>query len=477
MSNISLGQYLHDSPKLNNEKPVNEVLLTLIAASVLAYTCQPLLNTEFMKSIGGGLGMMFGGIGSMFGFGKNKDKEKDGKDDKDKEKSNKSKSKEKDSDDDDAKKTNDMMQNMFAFCQKHIDKEKDENKKKSLSAMLDTYRASTVDDDGNPVPLDKMAERFEQVTGKKPEDWAKENDIEMPSKGDIEKINKAANDEIGKMSPEERKKVADEGRAKAKASCAEIKKHREEIDVMQKELDDLKKKVKETDDPDKRKDLNQQIEDQSKKVTTAMKETPGVYSQNDIETVESSTETTDEKPENKPEETPEGDGANKDGNQGENSNNDPKPEEKPKNKKKEPKKDDSDKDTNAKKAARLKQVEDKWTKASEEAEELEKKIKDASGEEKEKLEKELDKKKKLIANLEQAQKKLDDNSEKEYKIHHDGKEDTLIKRAKKRGEGSVWCYKSDPDTTVSADQAREMLKKNGIKEKLSLTEWLEIFCD
>ena len=57
-----MGQYLKDSPKINNvgknEEPVNEVLLTLIAASVLAYTCQPLLNTEFMKSIGGGLGMI-----------------------------------------------------------------------------------------------------------------------------------------------------------------------------------------------------------------------------------------------------------------------------------------------------------------------------------------------------------------------------------------------------------------------------------
>ena len=125
-------------------------------------------------------------------------------------------------------------------AQKHIDKEKDENKKKSLTGMLDVYRAASVDDDGNPVPLDKMAERFEQITGQKPEDWAKENGIETPSKEEIEKINKAANDEIGKLSPEERKKVADEGRTKAKSTCAEIKKKREEIEAEQKELDEPK---------------------------------------------------------------------------------------------------------------------------------------------------------------------------------------------------------------------------------------------
>ena len=261
MSNISLGQYLKDSPKINNvgnnEEPVNEVLLTLIAASVLAYTCQPLLNTDFMKSIGGGIGMMFGGIGSMFGLGRkkdDKDSEKDyrnsKKDDWDDEKDDWDDEKDDEVDgntskldkDSETKKANDMMQNMFAFCQKHIDKEKDENKKKSLTGMLDAYRAASVDDDGNPVPLDKMAERFEQITGQKPEDWAKENGIETPSKEEIEKINKVANDEIGKMSPEERKKVADEGRTKAKSTCAEIKKKREEIEKAKKDPTDAKSK-------------------------------------------------------------------------------------------------------------------------------------------------------------------------------------------------------------------------------------------
>ena len=293
MSNISLGQYLKDSPKINNvgknEEPINEVLLTLVAASVLAYTCKPLLETDFMKSIGGGIGMMFGGIGSMFGLGRKKD-DKDSKKydrdskkyerdsekydrdsekyDRDSKKYDRDSKKNKDNKNDgrdgntskldkdsETKKANDMMQNLFGFCQKHIDREKDKNKKKSLTGMLDVYRAASVDDDGNPVPLDKMAERFEQITGQKPEDWAKENGIETPSKEEIEKINKAANDEIGKMSPEERKKVADEGRTKAKSTCAEIKKKREEIEADQKELDELKRKAGASKDPKEQKTI------------------------------------------------------------------------------------------------------------------------------------------------------------------------------------------------------------------------------
>ena len=134
MSNISLGQYLKDSPKINNvgknEEPINEVLLTLVAASVLAYTCKPLLETDFMKSIGGGIGMMFGGIGSMFGLGRNKDDKDSEKDYRDSKKGDKDSKKNKgnknDSDeegdgntskpdkDSETKNANNMMQNMFA---------------------------------------------------------------------------------------------------------------------------------------------------------------------------------------------------------------------------------------------------------------------------------------------------------------------------------------------------------------------------
>lgn len=418
MSNVSLGQYLNDSPKLNNEKPVNEVLLTLIAASVLAYTCQPLLNTDFMKSIGSGIGMMFGGIGSMFGFGRNKDDKDSEKDYRNSEKYYRNSEKDDEGDgntskldkDSETKNANDMMQNMFAFCQKHIDKEKDENKKKSLTGMLDVYRAASVDDDGNPVPLDKMAERFEQVTGQKPEDWAKENGIETPSKEEIEKINKAANDEIGKLSPEERKKVADEGRTMAKSTCDEIKKNRKEIEAEQKELDELKQKAEASKDPKEQKLLWNQVKEKSNNLTDKMKGVAGgIFGSKAI----SAAQETAEQASNNAEKS------------GDNSNND-----------------SGGRDNDIEKAK----------KSSEDA--------DAKSKQ---------------ADTEKESKKAED-AEKEtktYELTHDGKPDKLIKRKKLKGEGHVWCWASDKKTTVAPDQAREMLKKANIKEGLSLSDWLK----
>ena len=81
MSNISLGQYLKDSPKLNNTEPVNEFLATAIAGSMLAFAIKPLLETDFFKTMGAGIGGMFAGIGSLFGFLAKKN-DKDSKEDK-----------------------------------------------------------------------------------------------------------------------------------------------------------------------------------------------------------------------------------------------------------------------------------------------------------------------------------------------------------------------------------------------------------
>lgn len=137
--------------------------------------------------------------------------------------------------------------------------------------------------------------------------------------------------------------------------------------------------------------------------------------------------------------------------------------------------DTSDKNTDQAKKNRTRDVKDKLDAANNEIKKIESKLKDASGEEKDKLEKELAKKKSLVSNLEKAVAKLDDKSEKEYVVKHDGKETTIVKRPKKVGDGSTWCYKNDPDQTISPDQARAMLKASGVKEGLSITEWLELF--
>lgn len=446
MSYKSLSEHLLESPELKPTEPVNEVFLTLIAASVLAFTCKPLLDTDFMKSIGGGIGMMFGGIGSMFGLGAKKDK--DDKDDKDsKNKSKKDKEDKEDNEDkknkkpeDDPKNGNDsnnqtpkndnsesgkkkpteeeMMLGALMVSTKKLEETRDEAKKayekdpskKNKEALENAERSyqvfmtSAFNEDGTPKKREDILKGLKDATGvSSGEELSRRLGCDQITAEDYEKTMRSVSesfvDSDGNVDEE-----------KVKAAHA-----------------DLKNKAKAAHEARKKAEEDAKAEEDRKKKEAETKAERDKNRENDKK---------NEKPE-----------------------------------------DNHDKDTDSKKSNRLKDIEDKWTKASEEVEELEKKLNDASDDEKKDLEKQLDKKKKLVANLEKAQKKLDDNSEKEYVVKHEGKETTIIKRPKKRGEGSTWCYKNDPDTTISPDQARAMLKASGVKEGLTLAEWLAIFLD
>ena len=65
--NNSLSQHLNES--INEQKRVDEslVLGAIVATTCLTYAVAPVLNTDFMKSVGDGLGKLLGGIGSLFG--------------------------------------------------------------------------------------------------------------------------------------------------------------------------------------------------------------------------------------------------------------------------------------------------------------------------------------------------------------------------------------------------------------------------
>lgn len=62
---MTLTEHLNNSIQ---SKRVDEslVLSAIICAACVAYAAGPVLNTDFMKSVGGGLGALLGGIGSMF---------------------------------------------------------------------------------------------------------------------------------------------------------------------------------------------------------------------------------------------------------------------------------------------------------------------------------------------------------------------------------------------------------------------------
>ena len=81
----SLNEHLNNSiTSTNNKKErVDESLIlgSIVCAACVGYAAGPMLNNDFFKSIGSGLGGLFSGLGSLFGgFGK-KDDKKDGKKD------------------------------------------------------------------------------------------------------------------------------------------------------------------------------------------------------------------------------------------------------------------------------------------------------------------------------------------------------------------------------------------------------------
>ena len=67
----------------------------------------------------------------------------------------------------------------------------------------------------------------------------------------------------------------------------------------------------------------------------------------------------------------------------------------------------------------------------------------------------------------------DKEGTKEYQVMHNGKKTTLVGRPKKVGSGRTYFFKNDPNgPTVPEKDAKEMIKKSGVKEGLSLKEYL-----
>jgi hypothetical protein len=62
----SLSQHLNES---FNNKRVDEslILASIVCASCIGYAVTPMLNTDFFKSVGAGIGGLFSGIGGLFG--------------------------------------------------------------------------------------------------------------------------------------------------------------------------------------------------------------------------------------------------------------------------------------------------------------------------------------------------------------------------------------------------------------------------
>ena len=456
MTTTSLRQYLHESEQLQKTERVDEMIFTILAACAVAYTMTPILNSEFMKQIGGGFASLFGGLGKLFGgageTAKNKaEKDKDNKDDK---KSKSDKSSLNDHEMTLAERVGSAWQTLIHGTQKTVDEVQDEDEKERLNKQLNQARAISMNEDGTFVDPEEYAKRFEKVTGMTPDEYKKATGIDKLKQEDIDKAGEQVSKRVQDMSVEELEKALDDAKKKAKEAATQsangdLKVGKDDqtegskdsatvgdaVEQAQKAHDEAEKTHKELEsalknDPDNE-ELKKKVEDAKKKVEDAKS--------NLDKAKKAASEATA---------TPTGD---------------PKPTE-------------STQKNDDEMLAELEKIE---TDAKKQAEESKKAAEDAlnkyvnaegaSDDEKKELEK---KAKEAEDKAKEDKKKADDASKKEvYQVTHDGKPDKVIKRRKLRGEGYVYCYASDKKTTIAKDQAEEMIKK-GKKLNESFREYL-----
>lgn len=374
---MTLTEHLNNSIQL---KRIDEsILLSAIACTAcIAYAAGPVLNTDFMKSVGGGLGALLGGIGSMFGsfnFGgsisKNKIKELLAKDpgdltqnekalinkaaadpkikgeltDNELKKINKingsssTDDKSDDLDEDDAKElhailkkkpedmspkekerlkelhskydlsgelsdkelksfekatgtklnsddegedddddTNDKVtpeqisEAMAAMAAAANEKEEDEEKKKKNAALIDIITASTYDDDGNPLSMDKRLEKMKSLVGEDNWESFKADFDEMNKNLDEKKVEEELKKAKKQLNPDYIKELQDNQKKRAKEAAERIAKENKEREDLEKELEELKK------DPEANKDKITELE--NKRETLINNSTMGIASPN-----------------------------------------------------------------------------------------------------------------------------------------------------------------------------------------------------
>lgn len=229
MTRKSLKEYLIESQR------VDEVLMTMIAIGLISLAAKPML-TSFAEKAGTGVGSFFGGLANLFGFGSNKDKG----DSKDYKKS-KSKSKDKndgDSSDDKNKdynaKEHSLFSNLLQLAKKHTTDA-------ANNKVIELLEGSSVDKDGNPLPLDKMGKRMQELTGSDPKDTLKAMGVKPLEGDELKKAQKDAEKALKKLTPEQREEFAKKQLEQAKQTSKAMQEYKDKTEKLEKELEDAKK--------------------------------------------------------------------------------------------------------------------------------------------------------------------------------------------------------------------------------------------
>ena len=306
----NLQNHLNNALTVNEAERVDEslILSTIVCTACIGYAFKGLLETEFMKSVGAGIGGLLGSIGGLFsGKGdsnipeadtkemhtllKKKDSDLSPKEKKrleelynkydwDDELSEKELSRinnfEINSNDDDltggdpnnntTKFTKEMLQGLAMTAQEANKNAKDSTEKEENQAMIDLLVACSYDKNGKTLELNEIKEKMRGVVGDdKWEDFKTKVDKIYEKHKDSKEFKDALTRVKKEVKPEDAEKFVEEAKEYAKTTMANIenaKKKQKEIDD---KIDEIKGKIEEAgDDQEKLKDLNNQLTELNK---------------------------------------------------------------------------------------------------------------------------------------------------------------------------------------------------------------------
>lgn len=316
----NLNEQFKNVTNINDRINESIILSAIVCTACVAYAAGPLLNTEFFKSVGQGLGNVLSGLGTLFGgigngvkgsapedelknihslLKKKPDdltpKEKKqledaaAKYDLSEELSENELSKlekmgisvsstnDDEDDEDDPKPTdtetttnttideNVTSASLLAIAAKANEKEKDPEKKAKMDSMIDIMTASTYDENGNLLSMEDRRKKMKELVGE--DNWTDfEKDLNDMQKSVKEGELKTAIEETKKnLTEDDIKGLIENQKSRAKSAGDRIKTENDELKALKDELATLKQ------DPegnkDKIKEKEDAIEDKIKKST------------------------------------------------------------------------------------------------------------------------------------------------------------------------------------------------------------------
>ena len=356
--NNSLSQPLTES--INEQKRVDEslVLGAIVATTCLTYAVAPVLNTDFMKSVGDGIGKLLGGIGSLFGNLSKKDspddkaskelhdllkkkpsdlspKEKarlkelaekfdlsdelsdnelkrfeeatnsslsdyDANDDNSTKKDDKTSKSDDDNDDKDNTPAfdNNTMSGLLMLAEKANENNKDENEKKKNEALINLLAAASYDKDGNEIPMEDRLSKLKDMVGEDGwEAFKKDINDTYEKNKDSKEFKKALEDAKNSIKASDVESFVKSAKEKAKTTLDEIEKERKKIEESENNIKELQKKI----DADKKEDDIEDLIKQLKELKLERDELVknsivGQASPAVAETITDTTNTTDDEP-------------------------------------------------------------------------------------------------------------------------------------------------------------------------------------